>query len=124
VKRPCLNCGALTEHGSRCNDCKPKNHRYQRGKVGRTASDWRWRKLSAHVRKASPFCEWCSATTDLTTDKIIPLTERPDLAREVLNVRVLCRRCNSARSDRVTDRERRQVLDSIAARTARTSRRE
>lgn len=119
MQRPCLGCGCLIETGSRCTDCKPTNLRYQRGKKGRTASDWRWRKLSQKLRRLSPFCEKCSATTDLTVDHVIPPDERPDLIYEILNLRVWCRSCNGSRGNRVTDQERQQVLDAIAKRAAR-----
>lgn len=114
MQRPCLECGYLIASGSRCADCKPKNLRYERGKRGRTASDWRWRKLSQKLRSLSRFCERCLAATDLTVDHIIPPAERPDLTYEVLNLRVWCRSCNGSRGDRVTDHERQQVLDAIA----------
>lgn len=122
MQRPCLTCGQLIAAGSRCTDCRPTNARYRRGKQGRTASDWRWRKLSQKLRRLSPFCERCLATTDLTVDKIIPLSERPDLAHEELNLRVYCRSCNGERGDRVTDHERQQVLGAIAARQQRRKR--
>ncbi|EHB58975.1 hypothetical protein MycrhDRAFT_1411 [Mycolicibacterium rhodesiae JS60] len=122
MNRPCIGCGCLIPSGSRCADCqRPLNNHYQRGRKGRTASDWRWRKLSEKLRRLSPFCEKCLATTDLTVDKIIPLSERPDLAHEELNLRVLCRTCNSARGNTCTDAERQHVLDVIAKRASRQS---
>jgi 5-methylcytosine-specific restriction endonuclease McrA len=119
VQRPCLGCSRLIERGSRCAECKPKNLHYERGKRGRTSSDHRWRKLSNRLRKASPFCEFCSATNDLTADHIIPLSERPDLAHDELNCRVLCRTCNGERGDRCTNTERDQVLMAIELRRKR-----
>ncbi|WP_125477453.1 HNH endonuclease [Mycolicibacterium pallens] len=122
VNRPCLGCGCLIPSGSRCTDCqRPLNNHYQRGRKGRTASDWRWRKLSAKLRRLSPFCEKCSATTDLTVDHVITPTERPDLIYEELNLRVWCRTCNSTRGDRCTDAERQQVLGSITRRRRRSA---
>ncbi|BBY82017.1 HNH endonuclease [Mycolicibacterium pulveris] len=64
----------------------------------------------------------CGATTDLTVDHIIPLTESPELAHEPLNCRVLCRRHNAMRQDHCTDEEREAVLAAIAARKARRAR--
>ncbi|WP_074334892.1 HNH endonuclease [Mycobacteroides abscessus] len=120
MQRPCIGCGQLIPSGSRCTACqRPRNNNYQRGKRGRTASDWRWRKLSQKLRRLSPFCERCSKTTDLTVDHVIPPTERPDLTYDALNLRVLCRSCNGSRGNRVTDQERQQVLDAIAERMKR-----
>ncbi|WP_099025622.1 HNH endonuclease [Mycolicibacterium palauense] len=120
MQRPCLGCGYLIDHGSRCNDCRPKRT-VKPGTKGRTATDWRWRKLSQKLRRLSPFCEKCLATTDLTVDHVIPPSERPDLTYDELNLRVWCRSCNGSRSNRVTDQERQQVLDAIAQRRTRKS---
>ena len=62
------------------------------------------------ARKASPFCEFCSATQNLSADHIIPVSERPDLAYEVANIRVLCLECNGRRGNNCTDEEREAVL--------------
>ncbi|WP_448470342.1 HNH endonuclease [Mycolicibacterium sp. XJ870] len=121
MQRPCLGCSRLIPSGSRCTDCRPKRPATP-GRKGRTATDWRWRKLSQRLRRLSPFCERCSRTTDLTVDHIIPPTERPDLTYTELNLRVWCRSCNGSRGDRVTDTERQQVLDAITARTTRRQR--
>lgn len=121
MQRPCLVCGRLIASGSRCPECRPKPAPTP-GRKGRTATDWAWRKLSARLRKLSSFCERCLAATDLTVDHIIPLSERPDLAHEELNCRVLCRRCNAERGNRVTEAERGQVLDAIRARKQRQTR--
>ena len=75
--------------------------------------------LSRRLRRASPFCEQCHATTDLTTDHIIPVSEDPTLRLEPLNCRVLCNPCNGHRRNRVTDDERRAVREAIARRKAR-----
>ncbi|WP_353961923.1 HNH endonuclease [Mycolicibacterium hippocampi] len=121
MQRPCLGCSTLIPKGSRCGDCQPKRPATP-GRKGRTATDWRWRKLSQKLRRLSPFCEKCLATTDLTVDHIIPLSERPDLARDEPNCRVLCRLCNAARGERCTDQERQQVLATLGARQRRLHR--
>jgi hypothetical protein len=114
--RPCIGCGHIIDHGSRCHACTPRRT-CTRGTKGRTQTDWQWRKLSQRLRKTSPFCEIPGCTSsDLTVDHIIPPTERPDLAHEELNCRVYCRSHNAARSNRCTDEERQQVLDAIARR--------
>ncbi|MUL78644.1 HNH endonuclease [Mycolicibacterium sp. CBMA 226] len=120
MQRPCVDCGCLIPSGSRCRECqRPRNNNTVKGKQGRTASDWHWRKLSQKLRRLSPFCEKCLAKTDLTVDHLIPISERPDLVHEELNCRVLCRTCNGERGDRCTDAERAQVLKAIEQRRQR-----
>lgn len=58
----------------------------------------------------------CGTKDNLTGDHIIPVSERPDLAYELLNVTVRCRSCNGRRANHCTDAERQQVLDALAAR--------
>jgi 5-methylcytosine-specific restriction endonuclease McrA len=74
------------------------------------------------MRKASPFCEICGATSPLVADHIIPIAEDPSMAYEPLNLRVLCVRDNAARKDRCTPEERDAVHAAIAARKARAAR--
>lgn len=121
MQRPCIGCGELIAKDSRCGPCTPKRAP-KPGTKGRTATDWRWRKLSAKLRRLSPFCERCLATDDLTVDHVIPLGERPDLAHDELNCRVLCRTCNAVRGDRCSDVERGQVLSALANRKSRATR--
>jgi 5-methylcytosine-specific restriction endonuclease McrA len=121
VNRPCLGCGQVIASGSRCSDCqlerKPAKHR-----IGRTATDRRWRNLSQRLRKASPFCEQCGSRDDLTVDHIIGLDEAPQLAYVEENLRVLCRGHNAAGGTNCTDAEREQVLSAIEERKQRSPR--
>lgn len=120
LSKPCLACGEDAEPGkSRCADCQPKRTTtLSRAERHRTSA---WDRLSARLRKASPFCERCGATTDLTVDHIIPLAQDPALALEPLNCRVLCRFHNGQRQHRCTDAERQAVHAAIAARKHRTT---
>ena len=104
------HCADHKPQRDRSNDAPPKHKHLH------TA---RWTNLSKRLRKASPFCESCGATTDLVTDHIIPLSERPDLAYEPLNCRVMCRTENASRRATCTEQERQMVLDRIAARKQR-----
>ncbi|WP_079635083.1 HNH endonuclease signature motif containing protein [Mycobacteroides abscessus] len=113
--RPCLGCGDLIDKGSRCTACRPKDTRRNRG-PGRSQGDWQWRQLSKRLRTQSPFCEFCGSKDGLTVDHIIPPSEAPKLAHEVVNLRVLCRSCNSRRGNRVTDIERIAVYRAIEER--------
>ena len=125
MNRPCLQCGCLIERGSRCTDCKPTNLHYQRGKKGRTASDWHHRKTSQAQRNRVPFCELreaprCTGRAE-TLQHILPVSLYPEYAHERVNHLSACRPCNSAHGDRYTDAERQAVLDAIARRRLRAS---
>lgn len=124
IRSFCISCGDYTPKGlSRCAACKLPTapRKATPGRKGRTATDWQWRKLSQRLRKASPFCERCGSKADLTVDHRIPLSERPDLAREPLNCAVLCRSCNTRKGVACTDAEREQVLAAIAKRRQRAA---
>lgn len=117
ITKPCLNCGEDIEHGARCARCAiPRKQPNKSRRTGYTAA---WERLSKRIRKDSPFCEQCGNTTDLTVDHIIPISETPELHLERLNLRVLCRSCNSTRSNNCTAEERNAVYAAIAARKTR-----
>jgi 5-methylcytosine-specific restriction endonuclease McrA len=116
--RPCLGCGEPTT-GSRCPDCaipRPARPQPSRKDRHRTAA---WDRLSARLRRQQPWCEGCGSTENLTADHKVPISIAPELALEPLNVRVLCRSCNSRKKDTCTAEEHQSVLDAIAARKRR-----
>jgi len=115
----CTVCGEPAE-GSRCAAHRPPDARSGRG-VGHANDDPVFRAISVRLRKHSPFCQRCGSRADLTVDHIIPTSEAPELAREVRNMRVLCRSCNSRRGSICTDAERAGVRSAIAARARRRS---
>lgn len=117
--RCCTVCGEPSER-SRCPEHQPRDDRTGRG-VGHANDDPVFRAISRRLRKLSPFCQRCGARDDLTVDHIIPTSEAPELAREGLNMRVLCRTCNSRRGQHCTDTERASVLAATAARKRRKS---
>ncbi len=98
--KPCLVCGDVSD-ATRCPEHRTKDERV-RPAERRTA---RWARLSKRLRKAQPFCLTCGSRDDLTVDHVIPVTIRPDLAFEVDNLAVLCRRCNSRKGTTVTKRD-------------------
>jgi 5-methylcytosine-specific restriction endonuclease McrA len=59
---------------------------------------------------------------DLTVDHIIPLSEAPELVREELNLRVICRGHNAQRGTKCSDEERNAVYAAIKARRERRAR--
>jgi 5-methylcytosine-specific restriction endonuclease McrA len=88
VNRPCIGCGTVITSGSRCQDCKLPDRPRTRT-TAHAGSDWRWRKLSARMRKLSPFCEKCGRKnkSSLTVDHVIPVSDDATLAYEPLNLR-------------------------------------
>lgn len=123
MNRPCIGCGTVITSGSRCQDCKLPDRPRTRT-TAHAGSDWRWRKLSARMRKLSPFCEKCGSKnkSSLTVDHVIPVSDDATLAYEPLNLRVYCQSCNASRSTNVTDNERAAVYAAIQARKQRQAR--
>ena len=82
--------GTVITSGSRCQDCKLPDRPRTRT-TAHAGSDWRWRKLSARMRKLSPFCEKCGSKnkSSLTVDHVIPVSDDATLAYEPLNLRLL-----------------------------------
>ncbi len=83
VLRACLECGAPSPW-TRC-----AAHRAVRQRL-RTSN----RATARAVVASQPWCSDCGATTDLTSDHVIPISESPTNAGPQ---RTLCRSCNSRR---------------------------
>jgi 5-methylcytosine-specific restriction protein A len=101
IRRSCLGCGRLIASGSRCPRCQlPPNpttaSRTPAERRRRAVAVAQWRKL---------YGDWCPGwgdrpphpATDLTADHIEAVGAGGDPAGPL---RVLCRRCNSARGAR------------------------
>lgn len=90
VMQPCVECGELSEK-NRCSRHKrkhsPKTTRSHAADFNRS----KWRRLSQKLRKASPFCEVCGTSDDLTVDHIVRVVDRPEWTYEPDNCRILCR---------------------------------
>lgn len=113
TRRPCLTCGEVSE-GSRCPEhTRDRESRRPRDKTHVHFNTARWKRLSARLRKMSPFCELCGATERLSVDHIARVQDRPEWTYEVANLRILCLRCNgrlsaqSATPDQVAEVEAR-----------------
>ena len=63
-------------------------------------SIYAWQKLRGRVLRAHPYCCDCGATDDLTVDHVIPIARAPELALDVSNLEVRCRRCNASKGAR------------------------
>ncbi|MBF6330261.1 HNH endonuclease [Nocardia transvalensis] len=98
ILRPCLDCGEPSttarcpEHALRDDRVRDHDHVHWNG--------GRWKRLSARLRRVQPWCSSCGATDELTVDHIAPVSTRPDLAYELRNLQVLCRRCNGRKGAR------------------------
>lgn len=103
--RPCLGCGRVIPTGSRCPDCARDTRRAKR--LRRPYSDTAVEKR----RRRAAVAEWVSThgwlcpgwqrephpSTDLVADHIVAVAAG---GAESGPLRVLCRRCNSARGAR------------------------
>lgn len=64
MKRPCLDCGVLSD-GTRC----PTHTRQRNASPERKALyGGHWQRYSRAKRKAHPWCSSCGSTSDLTVD--------------------------------------------------------
>lgn len=102
--RPCLHpgCPAVTRNGARCSAHQAEvNRRRSRERGGATAQgyDYRWQKAVRGAIAAQPWCSRCGATTDLTGDHITPKSRGGQPTAD--NIQVLCRPCNSRKSDKI-----------------------
>jgi 5-methylcytosine-specific restriction endonuclease McrA len=88
LARRCLGCHRRTRDGSYCPQCQ----RLRDGAYNSTGKRARARATIA----ASPRCENCGATTDLTADHLIPVIEGGGAGP----LRTLCRGCNSRRGSK------------------------
>lgn len=102
----CRGCGALGD-AYQCGACArgakpftyptapPRNRRTPAEQIRRGP---RWRALSARLRKTIGACQDCGSQNDLTVDHVIPISDRPDLAYTLSNLRVLCRPCHGRKT--------------------------
>lgn len=120
--KPCADCGELSE-ANRCD-----KHKLKRGPKTNTnhvayKNNAKWKRLSKKLRKMSPHCEICGTSDDLTIDHIIRVVDRPELAYEVDNCRVLCRHHNGKLANTpATPEAEAEVLAKVEARRARRHR--
>ena len=107
MRRPCLECGALTE-GSRCPE-----HRRERDRIQLASKRERRPRISSEDRRRAEAVrewraehgDWCPGwqrpphpATDLTADHLVSFAVSGDEHGELV---VLCRSCNSSKSDRI-----------------------
>ena len=96
LPRPCIDCGVVVRT-KRCTQCQRRKESHRPSRIAR-GYDKEWVALSKWARSVQPFCSYCGRANDLTVDHIIPLS-RGGLSVPS-NVQVLCRICNSEKSNR------------------------
>jgi 5-methylcytosine-specific restriction protein A len=104
VTRPCLGCGRLVPSGSRCTRCATEVGRAKRAIRPYTAAE-RDRRATAVAEWRAQYGNWCPGwgdrephpSADLTADHVTAVARG---GAEGGPLRVLCRRCNSARGAR------------------------
>lgn len=89
--RSCLGCGTPTS-GTRCPACTSAKKAIK-NRSTRHVYDAAWVKLSRQARAEHPWCARCGATDDLTVDHVAPRSLEA-------GVQVLCRSCNSSKSNK------------------------
>lgn len=101
VKRPCLDCGTLTDKGSRCPPHQAALMRridQARGPREHYAGDYKRR--AAEVRANAIECHWChgpfTPANPVQADHVVPRDPDSVLVPS-------CRRCNIARSKSTTN---------------------
>lgn len=95
--RPCLDCGNPT-FNTRCLPCNSARNRRIDADPARKARKQalyggEWPRIRAAALKSQPWCSLCSTTVDLTVDHV-----RPGSLDS--GVQVLCRPCNSRKSNK------------------------
>jgi 5-methylcytosine-specific restriction enzyme A len=97
VLRVCV-CGQLSPTPL-CGECRRRSER-ERTRESFTARgyDAAWVKLSSRARKLQPFCELCSSPDNLSGDHTPQAWLKHEAGERLTlaDIRVLCRRCNSA----------------------------
>lgn len=99
--KPCLDCQIEYAIKSRCPMCQSQ-YEIRRGTTSQRGYGSKWQRLVATHIKNNPMCVLCGSNEDLTGDHIIPLSRGGSSTRE--NIRTLCRRCNSAKGNRIERR--------------------
>lgn len=110
MRQPCLSCGALTEHGSRCEPCQDQVDAIRlartqpepaRARASATARgyDSQWKRLSKQARRMQPFCSDCGSTDDLQADHKPEAWKRKADGKRIRlqDIDVVCGSCNRRR---------------------------
>lgn len=119
--RPCLDCGEPGDR-PRCAEHVRPVHAEPRDRSHVHWNGTRWKKLSAIARRLMPWCADCGRRTQLTTDHVIPVSARPDLAYELDNLMTRCKPCNGRKGDTMPDAATVAAIEArIAARRRRVT---
>lgn len=98
MKRPCLDCGVLTDSGSRCAAHRAAAGR-RRGSGAQRGYDAAWRRVSAFVLdRDGHVCRYCGGPAT-TADHVVALVNGGDRL-EPANLVAACVACNSSKGAR------------------------
>lgn len=112
--RPCIDCGDPSA-GTRCPHCTRQQQRDTRRDHIASINKARWKRLSAQVRRAMPWCLDCHNTKRLSADHILPAVDYPELWYSIENLVTRCQPCNGRRGDHFTEAEAHDVLARLQA---------
>ena len=88
----CLDCGALTRTGSRCQRCTTKRDDWQARRNIR--SGWEWGTIRNAVRARDRVCVRCGSTHALVVHHRVPVAAGG--SNDLTNLELRCRRCHAA----------------------------
>lgn len=123
MMRACADCGEPTEAYGRCEDCTASPVAQAPGRHPSKSSTARgygtaWRKLSERARRMQPYCSHCGSHDDLTCDHSPEAWDRYLAGKPIrlVDVDVLCRRCNSEKGRARPDASSRPSVPRSGAR--------
>ena len=103
MKRPCIQCGTLSD-STRCDTCSGRyrsmtRRLYPKSSPRDRGYDSQWDRLSRKARRLQPFCSDCGSTKDLQADHTPEAWRRHDagLPIRLRDVDVVCGPCNRLR---------------------------
>ncbi len=109
-KKPCPSCKVTLVKEGYCDRCSKKKHKdYKKVRLDDKEQAFynstRWRKLSAHKKKLTPYCEDCYEKEGIVkpvevTDHIVELKDEGgwELRLTLSNLRSLCNSCHQKKT--------------------------
>ena len=106
MRRPCLDCGVLTDGKTRCSACTRARQRRRdamRGSSAQRGYDAQYYRNRERVLASSPACVYCGRQAD-TVDHVLPV--RLGGTSILDNLVPACRRCNLSRGAKLGNARR------------------
>jgi len=103
----CNKCGVLhAGTGAHCEQCKRRRPK-QQATHAHVYNDSRWKALRVTaLERDGHRCQQCGSYDRLVVHHIVEVSSRPNLAFELNNLQVLCRRCHRGEHNRRRTHER------------------